>query len=132
MHELLLNAHSGWRYLALLLLVIAIVKFALGYAQKSGWSSMDRRIGLFTTIAVDIQVLLGLVLWGVAMPIGHLNPTRAFEHPTTMIVALIVMHIGWSRTRKADSDGGKFRTAALTFVLTGLLVALGVLRVTSA
>ncbi len=128
----LLQAHSGWRYIVLLLLILAVVKYLLGLVQKSSWTDMDQRLGLFTTIALDIQVLLGLILLAVAAPLGHLGPTEKFEHPTTMILALIVMHIGWSRVKKAPDEAGKFRTAALTFILTGLLVALGVWRITAA
>jgi hypothetical protein len=132
-YSILREAHSGWRYIALLFLAIAIVKYVLGWVQNSQWRDLDRRIGLFTTIAVDIQLLLGLVLWALLAGqglIGTIGPLVAMEHPTTMIIAIAVMHIGWARARKAATDSGRYRTAALTFIITVALVALGVARIT--
>lgn len=132
MYNFLLMAHSGWRYIVLLLLAVAIVKFLIGWLGKGNWSSLDRRIGLFTTISVDIQFVLGLALWGVAASLGLIEGrvVRMMEHPVIMLIAIVIMHIGWSRARKATGDQAKFQTAAIAFVVTGLLVALGVARVT--
>jgi hypothetical protein len=135
MYTFMLMAHSGWRYIALLLLVIAIVKFAVGWIQGSTWTDLDKRIGLFTVIGVDIQLLLGLILWGVGFGVISNADSRYFsmrymEHPFIMVIAIAVMHIGWSRARKAGSNIGIFRTATITFVVTGLLVAVGVILVT--
>jgi len=46
-----------------------------------------------------------------------------------MIIAIAVMHIGQARVKKA-ADGDKAKTAAITFIATGLLVAVGVARIT--
>lgn len=131
MYVFLMEAHSGWRYLALLALAIAVVKYLLGWLGNGGWGKLDRQIGVVTSIVMDIQLLLGLVLWAVGAGMGLLgaNITRTVEHPVWMLIALAVMHIGWSRTKKA-ADGAKARTAAITFIVTGLLVAVGVARIT--
>ncbi|MBX2999178.1 MAG: hypothetical protein KF893_11760 [Caldilineaceae bacterium] len=133
--NILFMAHSGWRYIALLVLVIAILKYLIGWLQGGKWGNLDRQIGLITTIGVDIQVLLGIVLWALRVGIMQ-NAERMYfieryiEHPVTMLIAIVVMHIGWARVRKTAGDTDKFRVAALTFIITGLLVALGVARVT--
>lgn len=131
--NILFHAHSGWRYIALLVLIMAVVKFALGWLQGSAWRTLDRQIGLFTVIGVDIQVLLGIVLWALrVMEIpGRMNAITAYiEHPVTMLIAIVIMHIGWARVRKTAGDTDKHRLAALTFIVTGLIVALGVARIT--
>jgi hypothetical protein len=135
MYTFMLMAHSGWRYIALLLLIVAVVKFAIGWIQGSTWTDLDKRIGLFTVIGVDIQLLLGLILWGIGVTaMRQAEPgyfaARYMEHPFIMVLAIAVMHIGWSRARKAGSNIGIFQTATITFVVTGLLVAVGVARVT--
>ena len=131
MYNFLLMAHDGWRYLALLALVVAIVKYLMGWLGNGGWSKADRQIGLVAAIVVDIQLLLGLVLWAVGAGMGLVgaNITRTVEHPVWMLIAIAVMHIGQARVKKA-ADGDKARTAAITFIVTGLLIALGVARVT--
>jgi hypothetical protein len=132
MYTFLLMAHSGWRYIAFLVLVVAILKYGLGWVQSSRWSNLDRQIGLATVIGVDIQVLLGIVLWAVAAGMGLVagRVERMMEHPVLMLVAVVIMHIGWARVRKTAGDQDKHRLAALTFIVTGLIVALGVARVT--
>ena len=131
MYTFLLMAHSGWRYLALLALAVAVVKYLMGWLGNGGWGKIDRQIGLITSIVVDIQLLTGLVLWAVGAGMGLVgaNITRTVEHPVWMLIAIVVMHIGQSRVKKA-ADGDKARTAAITFIATGLLVAVGVARVT--
>lgn len=129
MYTFLLMAHDGWRYLALLALAIAVVKYLMGWLGNGGWSKLDRQIGLIASIVVDIQLLLGLVLWAVAVGDHPLSTVRGMEHPVWMIIAIAVMHIGQARVKKA-ADGDKAKTAAITFIATGLLVAVGVARVT--
>lgn len=127
MYSFLLQAHSEWRYIVLVLLLVSIVKYLIGWLQGSTWGRWDRLLGTATTIVVDIQLLMGLILWGLAMSQGTLEgrPERAIEHPTTMIVAIVVMHLGWMRARKQNDDHLRHRWAALTFLVTGALVALG-------
>jgi cytochrome b561 len=130
---ILFMAHSGWRYIAFLVLVIAILKYLVGWLQSGKWSNLDRQIGLVAVIGVDIQVLLGIVLWALrVMEIPErMNAITAYiEHPVTMLIAIAIMHVGWARVRKTTGDTDKFRLATLTFIVTGLIVALGVARVT--
>ena len=131
MYDFIKIAHSDWRWLVILIGGLFLIKMVLGLVQKGKWGQWDQRLGLFTTIAVDIQVLLGLTLWimdswwsrgGAAVP--------AFEHPFTMLVALGVMHVGWGRAKKSPTDAGKYQQALIWFGVAGLLVALGILRVT--
>lgn len=131
MYTFLLMAHSGWRYLVLLALAVAVVKYLIGWLGNGGWAKVDRQIGVVASIVMDIQLLLGLILWAVDAGMGLVgaNITRTVEHPVWMLIAVGVMHIGWNRTKKA-ADGDKARTAAITFIATGLLVAVGVARVT--
>jgi cytochrome b561 len=130
---ILFMAHSGWRYIAFLVLGIAILKYLVGWLQRGKWSKLDRQIGLVTVIGVDIQVVLGIVLWALrVMEIpGRMNAITAYiEHPVTMLIAIAIMHVGWVRVRKTAGDTDKFRMATLTFIVTSLLVALGVARIT--
>ena len=131
MYNFLLMAHSGWRYLALLALVVAIVKYLMGWLGNGGWSKLDRQIGLIATIVIDIQLLLGLVLWAIRASGGNIgaDPVKMIEHPVLMLVAIAIMHIGQSRVKKT-ADGGKAQTAAIAFIVAGLLIALGVAGVT--
>ena len=119
--------HSGWRYVVLLVLVVAIVKMIIGWVGKQSWSPWDRRLGVITPIVIDVQWLLGILLWLLAPSawFAARNATLA-EHLFTMTIALIAAHIGWARAKKAGVDAGKFRNAAVGFLVAGLLVGAGV------
>ena len=132
MYQILKMAHDGWRWLVILIGIIFLVKMILGLVQKSQWSKLDKQLGLFTTITVDIQVLGGLILWVMNSWWKYPATVPGAEHPTTMLLALGIMHVGWSRAKKATTDAGKYQQALIWFGIAGLLVALGILRVTGA
>ncbi len=133
MYSFLMQAHADWRYLVLLVLGVSLVKYLVGWLRGSSWGRPDQILGTATTIVVDIQLLIGLALWGVAMSqglLGQLGRVRAFEHPITMLVAIAVMHLGWSRARRQAQDRDRFRWATLAFLVAGLLILLGINLVT--
>ena len=127
MTSMIFYTHSGWRYIVILVLVVAIAMMLFGWLGKRKWGTWDQRIGMITPIVLDIQWLLGLILWTTWPARMHSN---VLEHMTTMTLALIAAHIGWSRAKKATTDEGKFRIAAIAYIGAGLLVGLGVARIT--
>ncbi len=134
MYNILVMTHSGWRWLVILIGAIFLVKMLLGLVQKGEWSKLDRQLGLFTTIAVDIQVLLGLLVWifglvGKAWWTASMGTPPYMEHPVLMLLALAIMHVGWSRAKKESTDAGKYQKALIWFAVTALLITLGIMRV---
>ena len=129
--NILVEAHSGWRYLVILVFIVAIVRALWGWLGKGEWGAWDNRLGMALPIVVDIQILLGLVLWIMQQRWMGSNPLVAWEHPVTMLLSVAVAHITWSRVKKQPTDAGKFSTAAIGFILAGLLLALGVARITN-
>jgi hypothetical protein len=99
---------------------------------------VDGQPGLFFVIAMDLQLLLGLLLYVVLSPIttGGFRDfgaamsdsgTRFFlvEHLLTMVVAVVLVHIGRARSRRATDDQAKARTAAIFYTLALLVILLG-------
>ncbi|KKM61319.1 hypothetical protein LCGC14_1532930 [marine sediment metagenome] len=79
---------------------------------------------------LDIQLLLGVILWIVSQHwIGH-SALAAWEHPIIMILAVAGAHITWSRVKKQTSAPEKFRTGTIGFVITALILVLGIARMT--
>ena len=73
---------------------------------------------------------MGLTLWGVGASMGIVgaNVLRTVEHPFTMLLAVVLLHAGWVWTKRSD-ETVRLRNAAVTFVVAGLLVLLGLLRI---
>ncbi|MYC97147.1 MAG: hypothetical protein F4X14_19500 [Caldilineaceae bacterium SB0661_bin_32] len=130
MYYFMIQAHSGWQYLASLALVVAVAVYVVNWLRGQMWSALYRRIGLYAIIVIDIQLLLGLILWGVGASMGIVgaNAIRTVEHPFTMLLAIVLLHAGWVWTKRSD-ETVRMRNGAVTFLVAGLLVLWGLLRI---
>jgi cbb3-type cytochrome oxidase subunit 3 len=130
MYHFLQKFHSGWAYLALLLLVIAVVFSLLGFNSKKEFTLQNRKIALFALIACHIQLLVGLILYfvsplGFAM-LGEMKDKAvrltSLEHPLINIIALILITIGWSKHKRIVDAVDKHKTFAVFYGLGLLLI----------
>ena len=105
--------HSYWAYLVLLLLILSTANALIGLISKREYSAKDFRISLSTLITSHIQLLIGIILYftnnyvsqfseigmGEIMKNSALRSTLV-EHPITMIIALVLITIGYSKHKK--------------------------------
>lgn len=134
--EFIKHFHSGLRWIVLILALLAIVKAFMGMQKKSTFTNSDNKIGLMLISFMDIQLIIGLVLY-VFGPLGFKNIqnmggevmknpyTRFFamEHLVGMLIAIVVFHVGRSKSKKAIDDASKHKKAFI-FYLIGLLIIL--------
>ena len=66
MYELLKQFHSGWAYLALVFLIIAVANAAAGLFSKREFTAKDRKISILGLIGTHTQLLIGLILYFVS------------------------------------------------------------------
>ena len=125
MYDFIQKFHSGWAYLALLILLVVVINSWIGMTSKKDFTPKDRKIAMFGLIATHIQLLVGLILWFVS-PLGKAAfgnmsdaATRltSLEHPLINIIAIVLITIGWSRHKKAASNETKFKSIALFYSL---------------
>ena len=126
--------HSYWAYLVLVVLIINVANAIFGLLKKKAFSDKDLRLGLFTLIFSHIQLLIGLG-WYFSSPyykalkangsevMGD-AATRllAIEHPIMMILATIIITIGWSKHKKKTEDHKKFKTFVIFYGIGLLLI----------
>ena len=138
MYSAVLSIHNIIRWIALILGILAAVRAYLGWFGNREWTVKDRKIGSYFTIAMDVQLLLGLLLYiflspttrtafqdfGAAMQVGDLR-FFVLEHPLFMVLAVVFAHLGSILSRKAEQTNAKFRRAAIWFSLSVLAVLLG-------
>ncbi len=135
MYNFILKMHSGWAFIALLLLVIAVVNALIGLSSKNPFTQKDRRISMFALIAVHVQFVFGLVLYFVSpngfekLQNGMANMDSyqrllAVEHPFTNLIAIIVITIGWSRHKRTAEK--KFMSISIFYTI-GLLLLLSMI-----
>ena len=134
MYEFILKLHSGFAYVALLLLIIAVVNSAAGLFSKKEFTSRDRKIALFGLIGIHTQLLIGFVLYFIspnglnmikAVGIAGLTTESrllALEHPLINIIAIILITIGWAKHKKSIISASKFKTVTIFYGLGLLLI----------
>jgi hypothetical protein len=135
MYSIVLTLHNIMRWLVLILGIIAIVRAYIGWFGNKPWSDLDDNLGRGFTISLDLQFLLGLLLYIFLSPITTSafanmsaamsdSNTRFFlvEHSLMMVAAIIVAHIGRSRAGKQEDATKKYRTAAIFFTIALLIV----------
>lgn len=139
MHDLVLTLHSLVRWAIVLVGVVAVARAWMGWRGNRLWAQLDDRLGVIFTSVMDLNLLLGLLLYFVLSPIttsalrdmGAAMSTsylRFFtvEHTLVMLIAVVVAHVGRSRSKKAADDRGKFKQAAIFFTVAMALVLLAI------
>lgn len=138
MYEFIQKMHSGWAYIALLLLIIALVNAVLGLVSKKEFTAKDRKIAIFGLIGTHTQLLIGLILYFVspngiktiqALGMGGLTTESrllALEHPLINIIAIALITIGWTKHKKLTSSESKYKTFTIFYGL-GLLLILSII-----
>lgn len=126
----LVSFHSFWRYAVLIAAVLALV-VSLGAwlgptAQRSVLQPVVRRAASLYIIVLDLQVLVGIVLW-----IGkgwYAMPGTFFraEHPATMLLAMIAAHVGLVMAKRQRLPIGAARAVAIGVVVSFVLVLVGI------
>ncbi|EJL64277.1 hypothetical protein [Flavobacterium sp. CF136] len=129
MYHFIQKLHSGWAYLALLVLLIAVVNAILGFTSKKEFTAKDRKIALFALIGTHTQLLIGLILYFVSPKgfavLGQMSADyrlTSLEHPLINIIAIVLITIGWSKHKKLINSEAKFKTFAIFYGLGLLLI----------
>jgi len=111
--------HGIFRWLLLLLALVAIVIAFSGWSGRKPAGANLFRFGLIYVLAMDLELITGLLLYFGASP----NLRSAFiAHGVLMFLAVLFAHVGGALTRKAPTDAVKFRGAAIAWLLSLLLI----------
>ena len=124
--------HSYWAYLVLIVLMLATFNALFKFFGDKEFDAKDFRISLFALITMHIQLLIGIVLWftkgyfgensiGEVMKNDALRKL-AVEHPTTMILAVALVTIGYSKHKKKLVSKPKFKMLAVFYSIALALV----------
>lgn len=131
MYEIIQKLHSGWAYIAFLLLVIAVVNSFIGLFSKKEFTDKNRKIALFALAAIHTQLLIGIIVYFVS-PLGFASLGQmknaalrltSLEHPLMNLIGITLITIGWMKHKKLTTSESKFKTFSIYYGL-GLVVIL--------
>jgi hypothetical protein len=133
MYAFVLVLHSWLRWLVLGVGIAHGVRSFIDWRQGAEWSVGRDKLRVSAVGLMDLQVLLGLLLYFALSPISQSalsnmgaamkDPALRFygvEHIATMLLATVVMHVGQVRARRKDTPARHktlFITQAVWLVL---------------
>ena len=122
------HAHSGFRWIALILIVLTIIKAFKGIKNAEEYTSKHKMLALGTLIFFHLQILIGFSLLFSSAKTAFFDMTQPFrfftiEHPLMMIIAVTLVTMGYSKAKKESSARLKFRKI-LIFYSVAILITL--------
>lgn len=134
MYNGLLHAHSGLRWIVLVLLILAIFKAISGWKGRKAYSSGDKKLALFSLIFTHIQLVLGFVLYFISPKVSFTegfmkNEILRFytiEHFSLMLVAIGLITAGYSLAKRTESDTAKHKKIAIYFGIGLVLILISI------
>ena len=136
MYNGILHAHSGFRYLILIGLVATIALAISGLSNKQTFEKKHKLLALFTMILCHLQLLFGILLmftspkveaaYGAGMRLMMKQDMLRFygmEHLVAMLAAIVLITIGYRKTKSAETPSNKkFRNLLIFYGLALVLI----------
>jgi hypothetical protein len=134
MYQILLPLHSVTRWLVLLSLLFAIYRGYRGWLGNKPYTAIDNAARLFAVNIAHIQLVIGLGLYFISPIVNyflhnfkeavHERQIRFFgmEHITMMLIAIVFITIGSAKTKRKTTGKEKFKTMAIWFTISLLLI----------
>jgi uncharacterized membrane protein len=130
MLDILKHAHSGLRWVVLILMILAIVNSLI----SRNYEKKHKMINLFAMISLHTQLLIGLILYFISDKVkfaeGWMKEDAyrfyGMEHFLGMIVAIVLVTIGRKIAEKQSTDIDKhkkirtFYTIALVIIIASI------------
>ena len=135
--QIVLILHSLFRWAVLLFGFWTLLNAMTGLFGKRTYSASDNRSNLLFMISCDIQLLIGLILYFTngwfdrLKDLGNnmkdpLNRFFTMEHMSLLLVAWVLVHIGRSAVKKADTDAAKHKKMLIFFGIALVLILVSI------
>jgi hypothetical protein len=138
MYQGMLHLHSTLRWVILILLLVAVYK---SFADRNkAFTPGHKKTGLFLMIACDLMLFVGVYQW-ITGPWGLKNIQNigmgaimknsvfrffAIEHTIGMLIAIILVHIGYGYSKKNIPDAVKHKRTFLFLGLALLIILISI------
>ena len=124
MTQFLLQAHLGWRWLVLILIVFTTLKMLIGWLGKQKWSSLDSNLLFYSRIALYVQVVLGAVLYVLLQQWTNMRFTG--EHVIVALLAVGAVEFGAGRAKRLSRSNEMFKFAFIGFAIGLVLILVAI------
>lgn len=111
----ILAIHNVFRWAVFLAGAYSLLRALSGLVAKGGWLPADQRAARIYPVLLDLQVVLGVLVWLVA----H-RPVP--QHASASVLALVFAHVGTILAKRGKSSRPRFQAIALLHGLSLLLI----------
>ena len=134
MYSIVTNVHIVLFVLVFILGLNVIIRAQRGKSSNAEFTDTDRKAGLFFMISLHTQLLIGLGLYFISPRVqfvkGWMSSKVAegmyrfynLEHILLMIIAIALVTIGHSKSKKGAAPEEKFKPIKLWYVIGLLLI----------
>lgn len=128
-YNILVSAHSGLRWLVLLFLILAIFQT---FSRRGKFGDIkETKAVLLGMVFTHIQLLVGLILYFISPKVQFGSGTMSssvlrfytVEHILLMVVAVILITMGYSRSKRAPKP---FNVAFNFYLIALVLILIGI------
>ncbi len=133
-YSFLRDTHSLLRWVVIVACLWVLMRVWSGFFGRSEWTRKDQMAGLVFTSLLNVQLILGLILYAIS-PITRAAMTNfaaamkdttlrffAVEHLAGMLLAVVIAQVGYSISKRATTDRGKFLRSAVAYSLAAVLI----------
>lgn len=135
MYEIVKTAHYTLMILLLVILLYTVGRSILLKSKGTPFGNTEEKLTLISLILAHTQLLLGFVLYFTGPWFGQLSNMgeimkdsyqrlMVVEHPTTMIVAIVLLTIGRAQIKRLTDSDARFKKVFIFFGLALLLIVL--------
>ncbi len=138
MYNILHGAHSGMRWIALLLLLFAIVN-AIRSKSSGNYLKKDKMVNLFAMITLHIQFLIGIGLMFISPKVAYVDGWMSsdvaggmfrfygLEHILLMIIAIAVITMGRNKAeKKLKGSRDKHHKIIVSYIIGLILILISI------
>jgi hypothetical protein len=127
MNSILTHAHSGLRWVAIILLLLAIVN---AFTSKT-FEKKHKMINLFTMITLHTQLIIGLIQYFITSGKvkffdGWMKEAAyrfyGMEHLLGMLIAIVLITVGYSKSKRGATDAEKFKSIKVFYLIGFILI----------
>lgn len=126
MYEILKHTHSGLRWVALILILMAIYNSI----TAKEFTKREKLINLFSMVSLHTQLLLGLVLYfispRVSFAAGWMKDASfrfyGMEHLAGMLIAIALITVGYVKSKKGTTPTAIYKPIKLFYIIGLILI----------
>ena len=120
----ILMAHSIWRWVLLVMMIIVMFKMVVGWFGDQTWTDRDAKLMQSTRYIMYVQVVLGVIL---LIMLGQFTNMRLIgEHVIVALLGVGGVEFGAARAKKVEGSKNKFKFASIGLIISLVLILVAI------